>query len=64
MNNYDGRRKCRDEFDRILAAALASSATQVRINIADGALVRAPGGTNSAATAISSAIQAIAALIP
>jgi hypothetical protein len=48
----------------ILAAALASSATQVRINIADSALVRAPGGTNSAATAISSAIQAIAALIP
>jgi hypothetical protein len=47
-----------------LAAALASSPRQVRINIADNALVRAPAGTNSAATAISSAIQAMAALIP
>jgi hypothetical protein len=47
-----------------LPAALAVSARQPRINIADSALVRAPGGTNSAATAISSAIQVMAALIP
>jgi hypothetical protein len=45
-------------------AAVAISAIQVRINIADNALVRVGGGTNSAATAISSAIQAMAALIP
>jgi hypothetical protein len=47
-----------------LAAALASSARKVRTNIAERALVRAPAGTNSAAMAISSAIQAMTALIP
>jgi hypothetical protein len=47
-----------------LAPVPTSSAKTERINIADTAVVRAPGGTNKAATAISRAIQATAALIP
>ena len=47
-----------------LIAAVARSAVIERMNMADSAVMRAPGRTNSAATASSSASQATTALRP